>query len=148
MEAPDALSRNPVAVSLIDLPSQVTDPWYLEMKKKVIENPENYEKFKVKDEKLFKLISVNIQMPLTWVQVLPKEARRDALRFCHDERTSGHGGVFKTFNRLRQQVYYPRMRSDVKDYVQNCPVCQQYKNGKKNPQDYKDLFLRFPDHLN
>jgi len=45
MLAPDALSRNPVPVGLIDVPESTDDTWYMELVKQVREKPEEYEKF-------------------------------------------------------------------------------------------------------
>jgi len=131
MQAPDALSRNPVDVCLIDLPLQVTDEWYNHLLKSVQENPEKYEQFVEKDDCLLKQISVGNKEPLRWVQVLPKNSRPEALRQAHDDETSGHQGAFKTFNRLRRQAYWPKMRREVHDYVKNCQVCQMQKSERR-----------------
>jgi len=45
MLAPDALSRNPVPVGLIDVPESTDDTRYMELVKQVREKPEEYEKF-------------------------------------------------------------------------------------------------------
>ena len=138
MEAPDALSRAPqpdveVPISLIDLPENIQDNWYLQLAQKIQESPEEYEKFSVKDGKIFKQISISPFLPLQWVQVLPREARLEALRECHDDVTSGHGGISKTFNRLRQRAYWPAMKKDVVAHVQKCLACQTFKAPRVAP---------------
>lgn len=142
MEAPDALSRNPVPdsemqeertlpTSIIDLPEEIQDPWYLKMIKCVEESPDEYEKFSLRNGKLFKLISIGAYLPLQWVQVIPKESRHTMLHECHDAPTSGHGGIHKTFYRLRMHAYWPGMQKDVIDYVRKCQVCQQTKTSRQ-----------------
>jgi len=133
MEAPDALSRNPVRVDLINLPEEIQDQWYNELHRKVESNPEEYEKFAVQDGRLFKLISIGNTQPLSWIQVLPKDSRQQALRDAHDAPTSGHGGWFRTLQRLRQNCYWPNMSSDVKHYVESCDVCQRRKIDRSRP---------------
>ena len=138
MEAPDALSRNPVEpvvpvdIELIDLPSIIEDSWYHNLVKDVQEQPEKYEKFQVKDGLLFKLITISPYLPLQWVQVIPKEGRHLLLKHSHDEPTAGHGGIFKTFNRLRTKGYWPDMKKDVIAYVKKCQICQEYKRPKQS----------------
>lgn len=142
MEAPDALSRNPVLedineistpVHLVDIPTNIEDEWYLNLVKGVTEDPEKYEKFQIKDGILFKLITVSSYLPMLWVQVVPKEARNALLQECHDSPTSGHGGIFKTFGRLRLQGYWPQMRKSCINYVKKCQVCQEVKKSKQAP---------------
>ena len=132
MQGPDALSRNPV-VDLIDLPRVVEDPWYLDLKKRVEEEPDSYERFAIRGNLLFKLIAVGNFQPLKWVQVLPKECREAALQDAHDAPTSGHCGNFKTFQRLRRNAYWPKMRKEMEEYVKSCTVCQEQKVERTKP---------------
>ena len=133
MQAPDALSRNPVMVNLIDLPLELHDEWYNALCSKVRDEPENYEQFGMRDDMLFKLIAVGGSAPLRWVQCLPKVSREKALRECHDAPTCGHCGNFKTFQRVRQSYYWPKMAKDVKNYVRSCPTCQLQKIERRKP---------------
>lgn len=40
---------------------------------------------------------------------------------------SGHLGVFKTYRRLQEVVYWPGMWVNNKKFVQQCEVHQKYK---------------------
>jgi len=133
MQAPDALSRNPISVDLIDLPLLIVDEWYNSLCEKVDTEPENYEQFRKHDDMLLKLISVGRESPLRWVQCLPEVSRRRALQDCHDSPTSGHAGHFKTFQRLRQLYYWPKMEEDCKAYVRSCRICQEQKVDRRKP---------------
>ena len=97
------------------------------------EKPEEYEKFALRDDPLFKLISVGNNQPLMWVQCVPKECREAALREAHDVPTSGHGGNVKSFHRLRRKYYWPKMHQEVKEYVKACSVCHQQKMERVKP---------------
>jgi hypothetical protein len=45
----------------------------------------------------------------------------------HDHDTAGHPGELETFNSIRQHYWWPGLRSFVKNYVQGCGTCQQFK---------------------
>lgn len=150
MKAPDALSRNPltdpsdscssapkdvldVDVELIELTDDGEDPWYDSLKKKVEEDPDSYNKFAVKDGYLMKLISVGPNEPLRWAQLIPSSLRPRVLQQAHDDPTSGHGGWFRTLNRVRRAAYWPGMKRDVQSYVAKCQICQQVKKDRRRP---------------
>ena len=66
-------------------------------------------------------------------QVIPLFGRRDILRYCHDDKTSGHLGVDKTLARVQQRYYWPGLQQDVRQYVTGCEICTRRKgpNAKK-----------------
>lgn len=141
MKAPDALSRNPqdteeLHCALIDLPEIVQDSWYTSLVDKVHADPDSYEKFKIEKGLLFKLITVHANLPLKWVQVLPRDSRREMMREIHDDPTSAHGGWGRTFARLRCRAYWPNMLDDVKTYCNNCAVCKQVKIDRRRPPGF------------
>jgi len=51
--------------------------------------------------------------------------------------TSGHGGTYKTFHRVRQHYYSAKMNDDVKSYVQSCPVCQAQRIERRKSPGFK-----------
>ncbi|XP_023190648.1 uncharacterized protein LOC111608786 [Xiphophorus maculatus] len=53
--------------------------------------------------------------------VLPIQFRPQVLRALHDE--SGHLGVDRTVELLRDRFFWPKMVSDVTDYIKNCGRC-------------------------
>lgn len=61
--------------------------------------------------------------------VVPDDtALRQKLLFeSHDTSMAGHGGYLKTLKCLSAHFFWPRMKSDVKQYVLNCLICQQAK---------------------
>jgi RNase H-like domain found in reverse transcriptase/Integrase zinc binding domain len=60
---------------------------------------------------------------------IPKdlELRRDIVRMYHDHETAGHPGELETYNGIRQNYWWPGLRTFVKNYVQGCGTCQQFK---------------------
>lgn len=59
--------------------------------------------------------------------VVPKNQRSVILKQAHDEISSGHGGFYKTFDRLRRKYVWPKMGVDIRRYVKNCEVCKASK---------------------
>ncbi|GJX59436.1 ty3-gypsy retrotransposon protein [Tanacetum coccineum] len=55
------------------------------------------------------------------------------LQEAHDTPSGGHGGFLKTFKRLSDQFYWPRMKQEVRLFVQQCLVCQQQKYQTLSP---------------
>jgi hypothetical protein len=55
------------------------------------------------------------------------ELRRDIVKNFHDHETAGHPGEIGTYNAVRQHYWWPGLRTFVKNYVQGCGTCQQFK---------------------
>lgn len=49
--------------------------------------------------------------------VLPLERHRKVLAETYDRAQAGHFGVKKTYHRLAETYYWPRMHADVVEYV-------------------------------
>ena len=60
---------------------------------------------------------------------IPKdqELRQDIVRMFHNHETAGHPGELETYNSVRQHYCWPGLRTFVKNYVQGCGICQQFK---------------------
>ena len=63
-----------------------------------------------------------------------KENYQDLLRRYHDGMTAGHPGVWKTWQALQQDYWWPTMRAFIKEYVAGCAVCQQNKTITQHNQ--------------
>jgi hypothetical protein len=55
------------------------------------------------------------------------ELRRDIVKMYHDHEIAGHPGELKPYNGIRQNYWWPGLRTFVKNYVQGCGICQQFK---------------------
>ena len=58
---------------------------------------------------------------------LNDELRREIVHSFHDHETAGHPGELGTYNAVRQHYWWPGLRTFVKNYVQGCGICQQFK---------------------
>ena len=45
----------------------------------------------------------------------------------HDHEMAGHPGKLKTYNSVRQHYWWPGLQTFIKNYIQGCGVCQQFK---------------------
>jgi len=57
--------------------------------------------------------------------------RKEALKYCHDNKTAGHMGRDKTYGRLQQRFIWHRMRQDVILYVRSCETCNTNKSANR-----------------
>ena len=62
--------------------------------------------------------------------MIPSVYRKEVISVSHDSPLSGHLGVNKTYNRILNHFFWPRLRQDVADYCRSCHTCQVV--GKPN----------------
>ena len=67
--------------------------------------------------------------------ILPKELQEKMIEANHDNLTTGHFGITKTYQRINQWYYWPNMLNNVSDWVKACQVCQRRKPSHKKPQE-------------
>ena len=51
----------------------------------------------------------------------------DIVQKYHDHLTAGHPGELQTFNVVKEHYWWPGLQVFVKNYVQGCGTCQQFK---------------------
>ena len=51
---------------------------------------------------------------------------------CHDSVLGGHLGIEKTLVLVQRGYYWPNMAEDVRQYVESCKLCQEYKSENKS----------------
>lgn len=122
----DALSRAPINIHYIALTPDDKSTWYQKVIDKIISNPEGYPNFKIEDGYVYKFVPNKhnfVSNLIEWKLLVPKSRRREIMNDCHDNPLSGHLGVFKTFNKISEIYYWPRMKSDISRYVLKCEIC-------------------------
>ena len=60
-------------------------------------------------------------------------AKRELLREHHCTPMAGHPGHERTFRLLAAAFFWPKMRKDVKRFVDECVVCQSTKYSTQKP---------------
>ena len=62
--------------------------------------------------------------------VVPKRYRQDILSLAHDAPLAGHLGISKTYSKILNHFFWPKLKKDVMEYCRSCHVCQMV--GKPN----------------
>ena len=62
--------------------------------------------------------------------VVPKVYRKEVLSLAHDIPMAGHLGVTKTYNKILDHFFWPKLKHDVAEYCRSCHTCQMV--GKPN----------------
>ena len=57
----------------------------------------------------------------------------DILYAFHNSPAAGHLGVNRTKSKIQERFYWPRMSSDIKNYVLSCLECQTKKSPTQKP---------------
>lgn len=125
-------------VSEVEPESPATDKWYRDMIIKVNKNPIKFSSWRVVGSTLYKYNKIGTYPVLSnendyWKRVISKAERPDILRKCHDDPCAGHPGVLKTFYRVSQKFYWPKMKSDITRYVRRCSICRKNKPEQSKP---------------
>ena len=81
---------------------------------------------------VFLSTSINIFVYLNNVITPDKDQIPIILDEFHTKVSSGHQGIARTFQRIRQFYYWKGMRNDISDFVKKCSICQ--KNKKLPPK--------------
>ena len=66
--------------------------------------------------------------------IVPLNQRRLVLKYCHDDRSSGHLVVKKTLGKMRQKYYWHGLQNDVRLYIAGCDACCTRKRPLKKKQ--------------
>ena len=76
---------------------------------------------------------------------IPETLRANLLEKNHDDPLARHFGVEKTLELLTRKYYWPKMRADIKKYIQGCNICISCKAKRHKPYGSKQS-LPIPTH--
>ena len=62
--------------------------------------------------------------------ILPNSLHKTVLEQLHNQ--SGHMGIHKTMENIKQRYYWPGYVSDVEKWIRECPQCQQRDHQQPN----------------
>ncbi len=77
---------------------------------------------------------------------LPAEYRGYVVHKYHDEILGAHCGTVRLLTALRRRYFWPKMQTDVVDYVRTCAACIQSKrssNMRKAPMELRQTYPIF-----
>ena len=72
--------------------------------------------------------------------VVPYSLRKEVLQNCHDSRVSGHLGIDKTRNKLKDKFFWYGMSRDAELHVRGCHICNRNKKGNVTPRAGQRLY--------
>ena len=72
--------------------------------------------------------------------VVPNELRSEILKELHGTQTTGHFGVNKTTQRVKQRFYWPQCQTDVKRFIKECDMCSSRKGPHKKQKAPLQLY--------
>jgi hypothetical protein len=64
---------------------------------------------------------------------LTPNIRQQVIKEIHEQKTSGHQGIRKTYERLQRQFWYQGMKAEVVDMVKKCHECNLAKASRHKP---------------
>src|SRR6266498_5552562 len=85
-----------------------------------------YDKYKIKEGKLIRVKS-NKEL-----KVLKRNEMKPILSLAHEHPLSGHFGLEATLSKLKERYYWPKMKDDIKSYIQ---TCDQYQRCRKTTDE-------------
>ncbi|KAL2083737.1 hypothetical protein ACEWY4_021510 [Coilia grayii] len=149
--APDALSRCPVSSACVLMTSSQSDQGATfpvsisavreeqqkdcEVQKIIKSLAEGCAEFKAKyavvDDLLYRINQRAEQ--IHYRLMVPKSLTIPLLQSYHESPLSGHQGIFKTYKRLYDVVFWPTLWTDIKDYIRACTICQTHKADNRKP---------------
>lgn len=154
---PDTLSRSVPIIDTINVsvPTRVTkesvkdtdlcsdqsefldigDKWYMKLIQQVQNKPSKFPQWRISGKHLYKYIKVRYpelaQDADYWRLVVPRSERQKLVRETHD--LLCHAGSYKTFHKLAEVYYWPKMRYDVAAFIRYCKTCLSVKPEQKRP---------------
>lgn len=160
---PDALSRikeaeengaednfsDPEDIVVGSLDIERIDPWYANLREKILHSPEIYPQWKVENDFVLKFIPNRLPLKVNlpeWRYIVPKPQRKEIIDANHSPPNCGHFGFYKTFSRLQEKYYWPKMRRDILKFVRSCTVCGAQKSTNTAPMGImgKEKTVNYP----
>ena len=86
---------------------------------------------RLKDGLVYRLWETPAGDSSVWQLLLPKKLRKEVLHQLHDTATSGHLGISKTLQRIRERYYWVGCHQDVQQWCKSCDVCATRKGPHK-----------------
>lgn len=146
--AADALSRRDLnegetdeLLVAEDRLAMVTNPsWELwnEIREAMLADPECLAMREKLEKDPTAIKGLTLQRDLIWIKVrvwVPNDLplRKKILQEFHSSPSAGHSGDMRTYHRVAQMFWWEGIRSDVRNFVRECDVCQRNKADLHKP---------------
>jgi len=129
---PDALSRvNLEELAAIDACLMLKSGEYIELQEKISANSYKFPDLRIAHGLLYRRTDHAtgdlLYDTFAWKLWIPSELVPEVLKKAHDDPLASHGGVHKTLERIRRYYFWPRLVTDVKEYIGNCDIYRKTK---------------------
>ena len=64
--------------------------------------------------------------------VISGRNKYQVLKTYHDHHLSGHQGVERTYQQIRQKFWWPNMMQDVQQHIRTCDKCQKRQGNQEH----------------
>lgn len=130
----------PIDIAL-DSPS-FKDQDYIKLKETITKHKSKIPDLEIKDGIVFKRTRfrndrIDNEEHL-WKIWVPESLREDLIVKFHCAETTGHPGIGKTYNRLIEKYFWPKMYADVTEFVNNCSTCKENKPTNVSQRNFMD----------
>ena len=129
MVVADALSRAVEVIDVSKFPNS-NDKWYNSLLHEVSTNPQSHTSYRIERELLYKNLCRKRNVLGSGSKckiVVPENQRISVIDQCHSPPLCGHCGFHKTLERVQRDYYWPKLNSQVRDFVRNCEICKAIK---------------------
>ncbi|KAK3545988.1 hypothetical protein QTP70_018944 [Hemibagrus guttatus] len=65
---------------------------------------------------------------------VPLHFRQQVMQWVHEAPSSGHPGIRRSTQLVRNRFWWPSLGSDVEEYVRSCPMCAQVRTSRLLPE--------------
>lgn len=101
---------------------------YLELVKVIESNSEKLPDLKIENGVIYKKMTFDpLRGESQWRLWIPDNITQPVIESAHAKPTASHGGVAKTLERLKRFFYWPKMATQVKNFIASCQTCKETK---------------------
>ena len=79
--------------------------------------------------------------------VVPYNKREEALKTFHDLPTSGHQGITQTYEKICDQLWWPKLKKDVHYWCDSCKSCARFKTHHLPKAPLQSLVAGHPNEV-
>jgi transposase InsO family protein len=93
----------------------------------------SFDRLKIIEDVLYRSWESKSDAEPVWLICLPEYYHETVIKTCHDIPASGHLGIYKTLERIRERFYFPKCELQVSLYIGQCRTCI-LKSQKRKPK--------------
>jgi len=79
--------------------------------------------------------------------VVPHLQREEVLKSFHDLPTAGHRGITQTYEKIREKMWWPKLKEDVSYWCNSCSSCARFKSSHSSKAPFQSLLAGHPQEV-